>query len=88
LAAVIASGDLKVDAEIEDAQEALLKAETELAGDQPHGNRVVRRLKEAAELLTEGAKATDAARQAGHALLKLAPVAAALYQIATNLFGG
>lgn len=88
LAAAIASGDLQVDAEIEDAQEALVKAETELAGDQPRGNRVVRRLKEAAELLTEGAKTTDAARQAGQALVKLAPVAAALYQIATNLFGG
>lgn len=88
LAAAIAAGEIETSGDVDDVQNALAAAETELAEAQPQGSRVVRKLKEAAELLTEGAKTTAAARQAGQALLKLAPVAAAIYQIATNLFGG
>lgn len=88
LAEAVAAGEVEAGADVEDAQEALGKAEAELAKDQPQGNRVMRKLKEAAGILTEGAKMTDAARQAGTALLKLAPVAAALAQIASQMFGG
>ena len=88
LAAALAAGEVAATADVADAQEALAKAETELAQEQPHGRRIVRKLKEAADILTAGAKASDAARQAGQALLKLAPVAAALYQIASQLFAG
>jgi len=88
LAAAIAAGELEPNGDMEDAQNALAAAETELAGSQPQGSRVVRKLKEAADILTESAKATAAASKAGLALVKLAPVAAALYQIATNIFGG
>lgn len=88
LAAALAAGEIEADADVKDVQDALDEAETELAQPQPQGNRVVRKLKEAAEILTEGAKATEAAQKVGLALIKLAPVAAALYQIATKLFGG
>lgn len=88
LAEALADAQIEGDADMEDAQDALNQAETELAQEQPHGRRIVRKLKEAADILTEGAKTTDAARKAGVALVKLAPVAAALYQIATKLFGG
>lgn len=88
LADAVAAGAAAADADVADAQEALSKAEDELAKTEPHGGRILRKLKEAADILTESAKATDAARKAGQALVKLAPVAAALYQIATKLFGG
>ncbi len=88
LAAAIASGEVEAAGDVEDAQDALDKAEAELAKDKPQGNRIVRKLKEATEIFTQGAKATDAARGTAVALAKLAPVAAALYQIAAKLFGG
>ena len=88
LAAALAAGEIEAGADVEDVQDALDKAETDLAQPQPQGNRVIRKLKEAADILTEGAKATEAAQKVGQALIKLAPVAATLYQIATKLFGG
>lgn len=88
LAEAIADSGAAANPDIEDAQSALNQAETELEKEQPHGSRIVRSLKNAAEILTESAKATDAARKAGLALIKLAPIAAALYQISMKLFGG
>lgn len=88
LAVAIAAGEVESNADVEDVQDALAAAETELDKPEPQGNRIVRKLKEAATILTESAKVTDAARKAGQALIKLAPVASALYQIATKLFGG
>jgi hypothetical protein len=88
LAAALAAGEVAATADVADAQEALDKAENELAQEQPQGNRVVRKLKEASEILTEGAKAADSAKNIGLKLIQLAPIAAALYQIAVKLFGG
>jgi hypothetical protein len=88
LADAITTGEVEAGADVDDAQEALAKAETELEKAEPQGNHIVRKLKEAADILTEGGRTAEAARKAGLALAKLAPVAAALYQIATKLFGG
>lgn len=88
LAAAMAAGEVESSADVADVQDALATAETELDKPEPQGSRIVRKLKEAATILTESAKVADAARKAGQVLIKLAPVAAALYQIATNLFGG
>ena len=88
LAQAIATGEITADANMTDAQEALDKAEQELAQSQPQGSRVVRKLKEVADILIEGAKTTEAAQQAGQALLKLAPIAATIYQIGLRLLGG
>jgi hypothetical protein len=88
LAAAIATGEVAQTADVKDAREALDKAEAELAEEAPQGGRVIRKLREAADILAEGARTAEAARQAGQALLKLAPAAAALYQIASQLFGG
>jgi hypothetical protein len=88
LAAAVSAGDLAQTADVEDAQDALARAEAELAGDAPQGRRVIRKLREAADVLAEATRTAEAARQAGGALVKLAPAAAALYQIAQQLFGG
>ncbi len=88
LAAALAEGEVEANADVEDVQYALYQAETELEKPQPHGRRIVRRLQEAADILIDGAKSVDAARQVGVALLRLAPIAAALSQTATTLFGG
>ncbi len=88
LNAAIADGDVKQDGNVTDAQIALNAAEEELAQEEPEGNRIIRNLKTAADLLTETVKTTDAARKAGLALGKLAVTAVTLYNIGQNLFGG
>ncbi|MCA9873662.1 MAG: hypothetical protein KC441_08405 [Anaerolineales bacterium] len=88
LAAAIAAGDFANTGDAEDVQSDLAAAEKELAAPEPQGSRVVRKLKAATEILTESAGTAQAAGKVGIALIKLAPVAAALYQIAAKLFGG
>ena len=88
LAAAVAAGDFPHAADAEDVQAELAAAEKELTAPQPQGSRVVRKLKAATDILTESAGAAQAAGKVGVALIKLAPVAAALYQIAAKLFGG
>ncbi|MCZ7674124.1 MAG: hypothetical protein M5U34_46870 [Chloroflexi bacterium] len=88
LAEAIAAGEMENAGDAADVQSALAVAETELAQPEPQGTRVVRHLKTATEILTTSAGAAQAAGKAGIALIKLAPVMAALYQIATRLFGG
>jgi hypothetical protein len=88
LAAAVAAGELDQTADVEDAQEALEKAEAELSKAEPQGGRIIRKLREATDILTEGARVADAARKAGQTVVNLAPAAAALYQISTQLFGG
>ena len=88
LKAAIAAGEFENEGDAQDAQEDLAEAEKELAKAEPQGNRVVRKLKAVTEVLTESASAAEAAKKTGLAIIKLAPVAAALYQIATNLFAG
>ena len=88
LAEAIAAGDFANAADAEDVQSDLAAAEKELVAPEPQGSRVVRKLKAATEILTESAGAAQAAGKVGIALIKLAPVAAALYQIAAKLFGG
>ena len=87
VAEAIAAGDVEESGTIKDVQSALTIAETELEKEEPDGNRVVRKLKEAAELLTTASTMVDAVRETGISLLKFAPVAATLYQISTSLFG-
>lgn len=70
-----------------DVQDALEKAEAELGQAEPQGRRVLRKLEEVAEILTESAKVTDAAQKVGEAVGKLAPVAVTIYQTAVKLFG-
>lgn len=84
----IRDGELAATGDVTDAQEALEKAEKELAQEKPEGGRVVRKLKEVTEVLTQSARVAEAAGKVGVMVIKLAPIAAALYQIAQKLFGG
>lgn len=86
LNAALASGETPPP-DVTDAQEALKTAESELTQEKPRGNRVVQKLRETTELLTESTKTANAAGQLGKTLIKLAPVAAVLYQIAVKLYG-
>jgi hypothetical protein len=85
---VVADGEIAEAADAQDAQEALAKAEEELAASQPQGGRVVRKLAEVSEILTRSAEAAQAAGKFGWQVVKLAPLAAALWQIAARLWGG
>ena len=84
----VAAGEIADAADAEDAQEALEKAEAELSAPDPQGNRVVRKLAETTEILTRSAQAAQALGQVGRQIIRLAPVAATLWQIAQRLWGG
>ncbi len=88
LAEAIAAGEFANASDAEDVQSDLAAAEKELDEPEPQGSRVVRKLKAATEILTESAGTAQAAGKVGIALIRLAPIAAALYQIAAKLFGG
>jgi hypothetical protein len=75
-------------ADAEDTRESLAAAETELSKPHPSGNRIIRRLDEANTILTKSAQAAETAGKLGAMVLKLAPVAAAVWQIAQRIFGG
>jgi polyhydroxyalkanoate synthesis regulator phasin len=80
------AGEVADDADAEDVAAALTTAEAELAKPEPSGTRVVRKLKEAAEVLTGVAEAATAAGKVGQAVIKLAPVAMMLWKLAETLF--
>jgi hypothetical protein len=75
------------DAGIQDAAAALTAAESELSAPQPQGSRVVRKLSEVSDVLTESAEAAENAGKVGEQLAKLAPIAAVLWQVARGVFG-
>lgn len=86
VAQAVADGEMPSPADAEDVTDALDKAQTELEKPDPDGKRVVRTLTNAAEILTGTAEAVQAARNVGWQVLKLAPVAAALVQLARAIF--
>jgi hypothetical protein len=84
----VAGGEFAQAADGEDAKEALGKVEAELASAEPQGGRVVRKLGEVSEIVTRGAEVAEATGKIGSLLIKLAPVAATIWQVAVKLFGG
>jgi hypothetical protein len=84
----IASHEFSDPADAEDAQESLATAETELAKPELNGHRVLRKLDEFSQIITRTAETADAAGKLGALVIRLAPVAAALWQVAHHLFGG
>jgi hypothetical protein len=84
----VASQEFADPADAEDAQDSLATAETELAKPQPNGNRVLRKLDELSQIITRSAETADAADKLGALVIRLAPIAATLWQVAQHLFGG
>ena len=84
----VASHEFSDPADAEDATESLAAAETELAKPQPNGNRVLRKLDELSQIITRSAETADAAGKLGALVIRLAPLAATLWQVAQHLFGG
>jgi hypothetical protein len=84
----IASQEFSDPAEAQDARESLATTEMELAKPQPNGNRVLRKLDELSQIITRTAETADAAGKLGALVIRLAPLAATLWQVAQHLFGG
>lgn len=84
----VAAQEFSDPADADDAQESLAAAETELAKPQTNGNRVLRKLDEFSQIITRTAETADAAGKLGALVIRLAPVAAVLWQIAQRIFGG
>jgi len=88
LAQAMASQEFADHADAEDAQDSLATAETELAKPQPNGNRILRKLDELSQIITRSAETAEAAGKLGALVIRLAPLAATLWQVAQHLFGG
>jgi hypothetical protein len=88
LAQAMASQEFADPADAEDARDSLATAETELAKPQPNGNRVLRKLDEFSQIITRSAETAEAAGKLGAWVIRLAPLAATLWQVAQHLFGG
>ncbi len=73
-------------ADAEAAATSLDDAIGEAQKKEPLGKLIVRRLRDTVEFITDAGKALEAADKAGPIILKAIPTAAALYQIAQNLF--
>jgi hypothetical protein len=86
VAQAVADGEISSVGDAEDVTDALDKAEEELNKPEPSGKRVVRKLNAAAEILTGVAGTAQAARNVGLEVIRLAPVAAALSQLAQTIF--
>ena len=84
----IADGEVERAGDAEDVQDALEKAEAELASPQPDGERVIRKLETAAQILTRVADLAQAAGKVGWHVIRLAPLAAALWKLAERILGG
>jgi len=84
----IASQEFSDPANAQDAQDSLATAETELAKPEPNRNRVLRKLDELSQIITRSAETADAAGKLGALVIRLAPLAATLWQVAQHLFGG
>jgi hypothetical protein len=84
----IASQEFADPADAQDARESLTTTETELAKPHPNGNRVLRKLDELSQIITRSAETADAAGKLGALVIRLAPLAATLWQVAQHLFGG
>jgi hypothetical protein len=82
----ITAGEVTSAGDAEDVTDALDKAEAELDKPEPDGKRVVRKLETTAEILTGAAETAQAARNVGLQIIKLAPVAVALHQLAQAIF--
>ena len=72
--------------EVQAAADSLDDAIAEAGKKEPLGKRVVNRLRDTLEFITDASKALEAADKAGSLILKVLPTAAALYQIAQTLF--
>ena len=83
----IAAQEIPDPADAVDAKDSLATAEGELTKPQPSGSRVVRKLDEVCQILTRSAQAADAAGKIGALVIKLAPVAATLWQVAQRILG-
>ena len=82
----IAAGEVADAGDAEDVTDALVKTEAELEKPDPNGRRIVRHLESATDILTGVAESVEAARSVGWQIIKLAPVAAALAQLAQAIF--
>lgn len=83
----IKAGEISNEGDAEDLQDALVKAEKELAAPQPKGSRIGRSLKTVTEILNQSAETLKAGGNLQAQVIKLAPTAALIGSIAKKLFG-
>ncbi|EFH79693.1 hypothetical protein [Ktedonobacter racemifer] len=83
----IAAQEIPDEDEAKAATEDLTVAEKELGKSQPNGEKVLKRLKNVNEILTQSAQAAEQAGKIGALVIKLAPIAATVWQVTRGLLG-
>ncbi len=83
----IAAQEIPDEDEAKAATDDLAVAEKELAKPQPNGEKVLKRLKNVNEILTQSAQVAEEAGKIGSLVMKLAPIAAVVWQVAQRLLG-
>ena len=83
----IAAQEIPDEDEAKAATDDLAAAEKELAKPQPNGEKVLKRLKNVNEILTQSAQAAEEAGKISAMVIKLAPIAAIVWQVAQRLLG-
>jgi len=81
------AGEITDKKDAEEIKDALVKVEKELAEPKPKGSRIIRSLKTVTDLLNETSETLKAGGSVQAQAIKLAPTAAAIYAIASALFG-
>ncbi|MBN1955414.1 MAG: caspase family protein [Anaerolineae bacterium] len=84
----VAASEIAAAGDAEDLEEALADAAAELAQPEPNGQRVVRKLETAVEILAPLAEEAKAAGAVDRMVVLLAPAAKALWEAAQRVFEG
>ncbi len=82
----VAAGEFADSTDAEDVQDALAQTEEDLAAPEPRGNRVLRKVDEVNDILTQTAEAAEKVGNLHAQVINLAPIAATIWQVAQRLF--
>ncbi len=86
LAQAIEAGEFEDDYEAEDAKTALARVAEQAAGDSPASDKITGQLDRATTILTKSSDTAQAAGKLGSAVIKLAPMAMTLKELAEMVF--
>ncbi len=86
LAQAIEADEFEDDYEAEDAKTALARVAEQAAGDSPASDKITGQLERATTILTKSSDTAQAAGKLGSAVIKLAPMAMTLKELAEMVF--
>ncbi len=86
LAQAVKAGEIAEAYDAEDAQKAVDRAVEQSQAQKPAAEKITPQLEHAAKIINQAATAAESAGKFQAAVIKLAPVATALYRLASMIF--